>query len=399
MKLYPPDSSPADPRPVVLHLLHTLQRAGAEVLVRDLVRDLKNEFRSIVVALDGAGPLESDFRALQVPVHVLDRRGGIDWRCAWNLARIIRQSRVDIIHAHQYTPLSYAAMARMLGSGATRLIFTEHGRHYPDQRRFKRVAANRLALIPMCDAITAVGHAVAEALTRFESIPADRIQVIHNGIDPDRLVVSNPLQTRIDLRRSLAISADEPVILQVGSLRPVKDHLVSLHAMAELRRRNYRTTLLLAGDGPLRDQLIHLTHRLEISESVRFLGSRCDVASLWQAADVGLLTSRSEGISVALLEAMAAGKPIVATDVGGNSEIVQHQITGLLIPPGQPTAAAQALHRILTDDSLATALGQTGAQRVTDHFHQSQMHAAYRQLYRRLSPPTVAVPFGDKKVA
>lgn len=393
------DNTPADPRPVVMHVLHTLQRAGAEVLVRDLSADLNNEFRSVVVALDGAGPLESELHQMEIPVHILDRREGIDWRCAWNLARLIRRHRIDILHAHQYTPLTYCAMARLLGAGGFRLVFTEHGRHYPDERRFKRVAVNRLALIPLCDRITAVGHAVAAALTKFEDIPADRIDVIHNGIDPARLADPDPQQTGEQIRHSLGLAARETVILQVGSLRPVKDHLTALHALAQLRCMNRRAKLLLAGDGPLRDELIHLCHRLDISDLVLFLGSRPDVAALWQAADIGLLTSRSEGVSVALLEGMAAGKPIVATDVGGNPEIVLDQVTGLLAPPGRPTAVAQSLARFIDDPSLRLAMGQCGAQRVAEHFNQARMHNAYRQMYRRLSPPAVAVPQGDEKVA
>jgi glycosyltransferase involved in cell wall biosynthesis len=384
---FTPHSTTSDDRPAVLHVLHTLRRAGAEVLVRDLVSRLAGRFRFVVAALDDGGPLADDLRRAGAEVHVVGRSPGFDWRCAAALRHTLLHSRIHLIHAHQYTPMTYAAAANLLAGRPARLLFTEHGRHYPDQRRLKRLLANRLFLAGRCDRVTAVGHAVASALVRFEGLDPRRIQVIHNGIDPASMAVPDPVSARSRIRRELAIADEVPVILQVGSLRPVKNHALALDALAELHRLGCPAHLLFAGDGPLAAELQQRAAQLNLQRYVRFLGSRDDVASLWCAADVGLLTSRSEGVSVALLECMAAGKVPVATDVGGNREIIDDSVTGLLAPSGDAPAIARSLFTLLIDPPLRHRMGLAGAQRVARYFHQSSMHRAYADLYDQLTGP------------
>jgi sugar transferase (PEP-CTERM/EpsH1 system associated) len=367
-----------------MHVLHTLRRAGAEMLVYDMIRARRNEFDFVVVALDDGGDLRPLLRRMHVPVHILERRPGWDWACARRIARLAKRHDVQVIHAHQYTPLTYSCMARLVGAWSRRIVFTEHGRRYPDQRRFKRIVSNRLWIRRLVHRSTAVGEAVRQALAENEAFKLRRIEVIHNGIDPDQWPMPDD-QYRSDVRRSLGIDENQPVILQVGTLRPVKDHLTAILSLAHLGESGCRPLLLLAGDGPMRNQIELEVHRYGLAKQVRFLGARDDVADLWQAADVGLLTSLSEGISVALLEAMACGRPVVATDVGGNPEIVIDEQTGLLAPRGDAPALAAALHRLLSDETLRKQFGQAGRTRVEQHFSQQQMHDRYMAIYRELS--------------
>lgn len=373
--------APSD-RPTVMHVLHTLERAGAEVLVRDMVRAMDSDFRFVVVALDGRGPIGRELRTRHVPVHVLHRRPGVDRLCVAQLQKLIRRHRVNIVHAHQYTPFFYAATARLLGARYDGLIFTEHGRHWPDKRRWKRIVANRL-LGRMVDRITAVGEYSRRALIEYEDLPGDRIQVIRNGIDiAPFMSVDRGARRRI--RSQLGIAETDQVILQVGSLRPVKDHATSMKALRGLHDHDCRATLLLAGDGPLRNELAAQARRLGVLQHVRFLGVRDDVPALWQAADVALCTSVSEGISVALLEAMAASKAVVATDVGGNPEIVIPDQTGYLAPSGDVTALVGTLHDLLVSPQLRSQFGRAGHERVCEQFNQIDMHCSYANLYGQL---------------
>ena len=370
-------------RPTIMHVTHTLGRGGVEVLVQDLIEAMNDRYRFVVVALDERGPLARALRRTGTPVHVIGRRPGLDWRCAARIAKLAARHNVDVIHAHQYTPFFYAALAQLWGSGQSKLIFTEHGRHWPDRRRLRRALANRLWLLRRADRITAVGQFVRQALIDNEAVPADQIDVVYNGIVTERFAPGDELDVR-RARVKLHLHPDEPVILQVAGFRDVKDHATALRALKCLHERGCRATLLLAGIGPTLEPTRHLAEELKLIDHVHFLGDRPDVPQLWQAADVGLLSSVSEGISVALLEAMAASRSVVATDVGGNPEIVRDGQTGYLAPRGDAGKLAQALHRLLCDADLRRRLGESGRQRVVRLFDQQRMHAAYEQMYRDL---------------
>lgn len=375
----------ADERPTIVHVLHTLNAAGAEVLVRDLCGATADRYRSVVIALDGEGPLRAALEARGVMVHVLHRRPGLDWSCARRIATIARQAEAAIIHAHQYTPFFYAAIARLIGARRGRLVFTEHGRHYPDGRRWKRVLANRL-LARLAHRITAVGESVAQKLARNEGIARRRIEVIHNGVDPDRFPALSEDQ-RAAARREIGVDRDETLFLHVAGFRPVKDHVSAVRAFARLRDAGSNAVLAFAGTGPTQADAEQLAESLGVADRVRFLGARDDVPRLWAAADAGLLTSLSEGISVAALEAMAAGRAMIATDVGGNPEIIADGRTGRLVPRGDEKAIADAMRQLANDPDLRLAMGRAARQRLEARFTERAMHEAFDRLYRSLLPP------------
>ena len=375
--------------PAVMHVLHTLGHAGAEVLVRNLAAERSGEFRFIVVALDSGGPLIDELADLGVASIVLDRRPGIDRSCARRIAELVEAHHVDEVHAHQYTPFFYAALAKRRADDRPALVFTEHGRHYPDHRRWKRIIANRLLLTRRADRITAVGEYIKRALVRNEAIPADRIAVIPNGIDAAAMV-SHDRDGRNRLRSELGVDDGKPLILQVAGFRPVKDHAGALVALRILRSRRCPAVLAFAGDGPTLEPTRQLAEKMGLTDAVRFLGPRTDVPELWQAADVGLLSSLSEGISVALLEAMAAGRPVVATDVGGNREIVIDGETGYLADRRDAGALADGLHRLCDDVDRRRRFGEAGRLRAETLFSQTAMHTAYAGMYHELCPAHAA---------
>ncbi len=379
----------ANHRPTILHVLHTLRRAGAEVLVKDLTAALRDRYRFVVAALDEGGELEKPLREGGAEVAILDRRPGLDRRCTGRLTDLIESYGVDIVHAHQYTPMCYAAMAGRRGRIRPKLIFTEHGRHYPDRRRLKRIAANRLMFNGRIDRITAVGEFVKRALVSNEAFPPQRVEVIYNGIQPERFERGD-LPDAATVRRELNLPANRPVILHVGGLRPVKDHGMAIDALAHLHAQGCPAVLVLVGDGPERQAIFERAEQRGVGKFVKHLGWRGDVERLWRGADVALNCSLSEGVSVALLEAMAAGRAVAATDVGGNGEVVIHGETGLLSPRGNAEALADALRRLLDDAALRRQFGQAGNRRVHAHFHQRDMHRTYQAMYDCLRPPLSA---------
>jgi glycosyltransferase involved in cell wall biosynthesis len=360
-----------------------MQVAGAEVLVAETIRRLGPRIEPTVLCLDAVGALGERLLAEGVPVVCLGRRPGRDWRLAWRMARELRARRIDVVHAHQYTPFFYAALARCLSGGATRIILTEHGRHYPDVVSPLRRAANRLALDHLADAVNACCGFSARALARVDGFSGRRIEVIENGIELDRY---NPAPDRSAVRLSLGLDPDRRYAITVARFHPVKDHTTLLRGFQQVAVARPDVDLLLAGEGPLRGELERLTHSLNLEGRVRFLGVRSDVPALLEAVDLFALTSVSEAASLTILEAMASRLPVVVTAVGGNPEIVRQGVEGLLVPRGDAQAVAGAIMRLLDDPRAAARMGEAGRARVEERYRLAQTIDNYWRLYKRLGP-------------
>jgi glycosyltransferase involved in cell wall biosynthesis len=367
-------------RPTIGQVLHTLNMGGAEVLAARLARQLGGAYRFVFFCLDDLGVLGEELRDEGFPVRVLGRRPGLDARCAWRLGNLLRRERVDLLHAHQYTPFFYALMGRFLCPG-TPVLFTEHGRHAPDYPRRKRMVANRL-LLRRRDRVIGVGEAVRQALIDNEGIPPARVGVIYNGVD--LAPFASPGGDRQAVRRELGCGPDDLVIVQVARLDYLKDHATALRTLAEVLRHRPGAQLFLVGEGPERAPIEAAIRQLGLGERVRLLGLRKDVARFLFAADLFLLTSISEGIPLTLIEAMAAGLPVVSTRVGGVPEVVEDGRTGLLAPAGDAAALAGQILRLAADPALRERLGGQGRDRARALFAEPLMHANYDRLYREM---------------
>lgn len=370
-----------DALPTIAHVLHRMDRAGAEVLACDLSRKMQSQYRFVFLCLDGEGALGKELKGEGFKVIELGRSPGMDWKVARRIRRIVRSHKIDLLHTHQYTPFFYAALSRYLGSTPA-IVFTEHGRHYPDERHPKRVLANRWLLKPG-DRVTAVGRFVKQALIDNEGIAEARIEVIYNGIDPDTFSEPDP-QARHKARALIEVGNEAPVVMQVARFHPVKDHGTAVRAFGRVVEAIPGATLCLIGDGSQQPKIEALVKKLGIRENVRFMGVRSDVNELLPGADVFMLSSLSEGVSVTLLEAMATGLAIAATKVGGNGEVVDDGVTGLLSPRGDDELLAQNLITLLSDSDKRSAFGRAGRERVLDLFTQQRMHRQYAELYGRM---------------
>jgi glycosyltransferase involved in cell wall biosynthesis len=365
---------------VVCQLLHALGMGGAEVLAARLARQLGDTYRFLFVCLDGLGTLGEELRGDGFSVRVLGRKPGVDWSCLRRLADLLRRERVDLIHAHQYTPFFYALAARLLYRRPA-VLFTEHGRHYPDYPRRKRIVANRL-LLQRRDRLVGVGQSVRQALIDNEGLPAGRVEVIYNGMDLS--AYSGRGADRQAVRRELGVGPDDVVILQVARLDYLKDHATAVRMMAQVVKCRADVRLLVVGEGPERPGIEELVRQLNVGDQVRLLGLRSDVARLLGAADLCLLTSISEGIPLTVIEAMAAGLPVVATRVGGLGEMIDDGVHGLLAPAGDPAALAACVLRLAGDPGLRAALGRAGRGRAEATFSEGRMHEQYLGLYREM---------------
>jgi N-acetyl-alpha-D-glucosaminyl L-malate synthase BshA len=363
-------------------VLHVMQVAGAEVLVAETIRRLGRRITPVVFCLDAVGALGEQMRAEGVDVVAFGRRPGFDARVIWRLARQIRQRNLEVLHAHQYTPFFYGALAAAVSRTGTRIVFTEHGRHWPDLVSAKRRLVNRLVLDRLADRVTGVSAFSAQALSTRDGFRSNRIQVIENGIDVSRY--ERPVD-REALRRRLQLDPDRRYIATIARFHPVKDHPTLLRAFAIVSKAIDDVDLLLAGDGPLRPELERLVDELGIQGRVRFLGVRSDVADLLAAADLFALSSLSEAASLTVLEAMASGTPVVVTDVGGNPEMIRRGVDGQLTPRGDATAMAETMIRVLREPQLAASMAARAAERARTTYPLERTVDRYYELYRELS--------------
>jgi len=324
---------------------------------------------------DGEGPLAADLSAAGLSHVFLARAPGVDPGLARRLAARLRADGAQLVHCHNITALFHGARAAAR-AGRLPVLYTEHDRDLPApwrQRLLHRWLARR---VTRC---AAVSRRLCAALVRWEGFPADRTAPLHNGTADPRAAFRG---TRAQARAELGWD-DAPVALAVGSLTPVKDHAALLDAWPAVRARVPAARLVIAGDGPLRADLAARAAGLP-SGAVTLLGERDDVPRLLAAADVFVLPSRSEGLSLSLVEAHGAGLPALAFDVGGNGEVLEDGRTGRLLPAGDAAALAAALAELLVDPAARTTLGAAARARYLAEFTHERMVARYVELYRSL---------------
>jgi sugar transferase (PEP-CTERM/EpsH1 system associated) len=354
------------PIPIV-HLVDSLEVGGLEKVVCDLCRLAnRDQFAPTVICLQTAGKLTADLAGSGVPIISLDCPTLSKSRTLWRLVRQLRWLRPAVLHTHNPTPHFFGAAAAVL-LGIPVLVHTKHGRNHP--HRGLAVTKNRFVSWPT-DCIVAVSADAAQVVTEVERIPPHKVQLIWNGIDLTRF------PPNLDNGRPFTGRA-----IHVARLNAVKDQDTLLRAARLVADRHPGFTLDIVGDGPREPELKRLHAALGLEDCVRFLGYRGEVGRLLRQADLFVLSSVSEGVSLTLLEAMASSLPIVATAVGGNGEVVVPGETGLLVPPQAPEALATATLSLLNDPNRARQMGQRGRQRAEEWFDVCRVVGRYEQLY------------------
>jgi glycosyltransferase involved in cell wall biosynthesis len=366
-------------RPIrVGFVLHGMQIAGAEMLVVQIIRRLKEQISPTVFCLDQAGDLAAELSNQNFQVITLERRPGRDFRAAWRLAGYLRRLKIEVVHAHQYSPFFYAALARLLSFHRFRIVFTEHGRHFPDIVSPLRRTVNHLLLKHLADAVSAVSAFSAASLVEKDGFSEQQIEVIENGVDIHKF-------NGAAMPHNLGLDRNRHYLACVARFHAVKDHATLLRAFVIVARQRPDVDLLLVGDGPLGGDMEKLAQELGIKPRVQFLGLRSDVPAILRTAKVFVLTSLSEAAPLTVLEAMAAGVPVVLTAVGGNPEMVRDGVDGYLVPRGNTEAIASAILRLLDDPKAAAAMGLAGAARVRKHYSLERTIQRYFALYSRLA--------------
>ena len=356
-----------------LHLITELNIGGAEKGLARLLAYLdRDRFAPTVVCLYGGdGPVADEIRALGIPVTDLGMPAKWRWDALWRLYRLLHRERPVILHTwmfHANIP------GRVLGRLAGVPIVISSERTMAMESRL-RCWLNRIT-DALTDRVVCVSQRVADFVVRQVGIPRRKTVVIPNGIDVRNF---EHLPIKQQARAALGLPFDQVLIGTVARLDPVKRLDVLLQAMKSLSD----VYAIIVGDGPERARLGAMRKRLGL-DRVHFVGQQGDVRPWLAALDVFVLSSDWEGMPNAVLEAMAAGLPVVATTVGGMPEVVVDGVTGLLIPPRDPQALAQAINVLLVDPERRYEMGQTGRERVRQHFTVEHMVEETESLYEQL---------------
>ena len=366
-------------KPVVMQLVLSLSPGGTERLVIEIVRALGHRIDFVVCCLDEPGDWANEVEALQVPVVALSRRPGFQPRLALELARVMKAHQIDVVHCHHYSPFVYGVLASLLRPSMA-LVFTEHGKLSDAGPSRKRRWVN-----PLLSRRRGHLRAVSADLRRHmldEGFQPGRLGVLYNGVDPGE----RPSDfDRHAARVVLGVESDAFVLGTAGRLDPVKNLDLLLQTQAKVVAAHDHAHLVIVGDGPERATLEAKAAELGISRSVSFAGYRSDVRLLMPAFDLFVNCSAYEGVSLTILEAMAASLPVVATPVGGNPEVVVDRETGFLVP-ASATSLAAAIKSLAIDERRRRAMGEAGRRRLEQHFSIARMVEEYANLYFGFSP-------------
>lgn len=362
----------------LMHVVDSLEIGGLERVVTDLVVAQKARGHQVsVFSINATEGFRAELQAQGIEVRVGGKTRGFDLR----VLRALRHAAADadVVHAHNFTPNYYAATALLGLPRSPVLVGSCHdmGARLSNRklRLMYRWSLRRTAAVAM------VGQQVYERYIQTGFVQPERALTVLNGIPVERFV-STP-QRRERARALLGLGADEVVIGCVGRLVELKNHALLIGVLPALRRRHPRLKLVIVGYGALESQLKAQAQHLGVGAEVLITGQRTDVADLLPAFDVFALPSRTEGLSIALLEACATGLAVVATEVGGNPEIIHDGTTGLLVPSDDAVALETALDALLSDASRRASLGQQAQAWVSAHASVTALADAYDRFYAR----------------
>ena len=379
----PPVSAKRQERIKVVFVIDNMRLGGTELnAVRTAERLDRERFELRVVCLSGDGPLTERYRAIGVPVLNLGLRsfyGPSMLRCGWQFVRHLRRERADIVHAHDvYSNIFVSVWARL--GGARAVIVSRRWWHSSPSRMLR--IGSRIAFA-RASAVLANSAQVAKSVEEEASVPRARIWTVTNFANDDMFGAASD-DDRERVRRRWKLPADALLIGCVARLDPLKDHATLLAAFAEVLRRTPKVFLVLIGGGDCRPSLERQTAELGISYAIHFAGEIHNAGNLHRGLDISVLASRSEGFPNTLVEAMAAGVPIVATAVGGSVDAVADGETGFLVSAGQPEKLADALTKLVENPSLRRTMGAAGLRRASHSYSAPRVVGALEQMYEHL---------------
>lgn len=370
----------APPAPLIAHIVYRLGIGGLETVLTEVINETPpGKYRHAVICLTQYTDFRQRIKRQDVEVYALNKRPGKDLGVWWRAWQLLRKLRPKIVHTYNISTLEMQWVA--LAAGAKFRIHAEHGRDFSDLNGTNsKYNLLRRLMRPIVSKWVPVSKDLHGWLKTTVGISDAKNSLIFNGIDTARFY---PATTRQPLPDVAVVEG--LVIGAVGRVDPVKDQLSLLKAFALLKDSDPALTakvrVAIIGDGPLIDELREFVRKAKLEDCVWLAGARNDVADMLRAMDLFVLPSLAEGIPLTVLEAMASGLPVIASNVGGNKEVILDGITGKLIPPANPRLLAEALKEYLSNPQRMREQGLAGRQRVVENFSRNKMVAQYLALY------------------
>lgn len=363
----------------ILHLFVSLPVGGAENLLLSILRRLDpGRFASVVCCISERGELGEQVQALGFPLvelHLLER-GGVDRRIVPALVELIRRENIDLVHSHLYHANFYGRLAaRKAGVPAVASIHNTYTRH-----KWHRQLANWY-LSRHTAAIIAGSEEIRQDVVRHDFVPASLVEVIPNSVDLSR---SRSELTREQARQRLNLPEGAVVLGTVGRLEEQKGHRYLIQALARLRQGGVDACLLLVGDGREAQSLKSLSDSLGLEPQVKFLGTRGDLGDLFRAMDLFVMPSLWEGLSLAMLSAMAAGLPVIATAVGGVRQVLGEEEFGFTVPAGDAEALAAKIRACLAEPAEMAQMAEKGRRHASENYSDEAMVRRLEAVYARV---------------
>lgn len=360
----------------ILHIVLALDTGGLERVVLDLMEKSSDQFTQYLCCLNKVGACKVELESMAIPYWELANYGSRKIRTLLALRKIIIENNIDVIHTHNPSPHFYGCLVGLFCR--VPIIHTKHGRNYPKN---KFLVLKNYVFSYFTDKIVCVSDDAMSVALDIEKVPARKVQTILNGIDIDKY-------SNIRSKDSLSLIDVNREIISIGivaRLSAEKDHATLLHALSLVVKEYSNVKLIIVGDGPLRSELEKLAIDLDVMAYCSFLGNRDDIPQLLSQIDLFVLSSITEGVSLTLLEAMAASLPIVCTDVGGNSEVVEDGVNGIIVPSREPALLAKALLELIRHPERRLQMGKAGFKRVKSVFSIQRTVAEYEKLYFKVT--------------
>ncbi len=363
----------------IVHLVNYLAPAGKEVGIVKLLNALNDDFEPVLVVLgkvyDALG-----LNLVKTRLIELGKGQGNDFSLVPKLKKIFKEVNPHIVHTHSWGTL----VEGVLAAKWARVPIIIHGEHGTFHKDFKRKWVQKI-FFPLSDQILSVSALLADQLSRDLGLRRARILPILNGVDVQKFAPD--AAKRKQYRTQWGFGQNDVLIGTVGRPMKVKNHQLMIRALKHLRDQGYPVHFVIVGDTPLRslkDELVALAQSLGVADRVHFLGFQSDVPGYLNMFDIFVLPSLSEGCSNVIQEAMATGLPVVASRVGGNPELIEDGVTGLLFESNNTEALTAALRRLLDDTQTAETLGKNALRRARERFSLEKMVENYSAVYYRL---------------
>jgi glycosyltransferase involved in cell wall biosynthesis len=365
-------------KPKILMLLNSFEIGGAEKLLVYFIKSLQHNFKNIQIAvLENKGQLKNEFERLNIPIYNLHYKGkGNDFSLILKLIAILKKENIDILHTHNIGPHFYGSLASLIANTSFK-VHTQHG--IPVNFNLKSKMKHRF-LDKKSDVLIAVSDDVNQYLQN-KWRPKSRLLTIHNGIAKIKIT-----KAKNDILEELNIPNNSKIIGHVGRLSKVKNQELLLIIFAKLKREYNDIYLVIVGDGPLMNSLKKQAESLRIKDKVRMLGPRNDIPDILQIFDIFIMPSLSEGISIALLEAMSLSIPPVVSNVGGNLEVINNNINGFLANLDKTDEFISIIKKILNSNPLSEEIGYQASKTIEHNFSIKTMTEKYIEIYLNYNP-------------